>query len=207
MSLNLILEKRFWNQGLKAVVGVDEVGRGSLAGPVVAAAVCFNPTHIPIPGIYDSKRVSAKRRIELNSLIRQQARQYAITVISTAKINTQGIAAATKKAITMSLLDLSPIDIALIDGTWAPQLKFHCKAIVHGDAKCYSIAAASILAKVYRDTLMKRLSRMYPHYHWDKNMGYGTSLHRIMIRKLGPSKHHRTLFIRKTLVAANASNN
>ncbi len=207
MSLNLILEKRFWNQGLKAVVGVDEVGRGSLAGPVVAAAVSFDPGHMPIKGINDSKRVSANKRIELNALIREQARQCVVISVSAAKINAQGISAATKHAISACLLEFKPVDIALIDGVWAPQLMFPCKTIVRGDSMCYSIAAASIVAKVYRDTLMKRMSRKYPQYYWDKNMGYGTALHRTMIRQLGSTPYHRTLFIRKTLSLENPSNN
>lgn len=206
MTLTVDCEEKYWNLGKTSVIGVDEVGRGSLAGPVVAAAVSFNPGHTPIKGMYDSKCVSPLRRIKLNTLIREQCRHCVVNTVSTEKINTQGIAVATKNAITACLLEFQDIDIALIDGVWAPKMRFPCKTIVRGDTMCYSIAAASIVAKVYRDALMKRLSRKYPYYHWDKNMGYGTSLHRTMIKQHGPTPYHRTLFIRKSLVTANSSN-
>lgn len=199
MSLKLDYEQQYWSMGESNIVGVDEVGRGSLAGPVVAAAVCFYPGHKPIKGIHDSKQVTQRNRILLSNLIHQQAQKVVLREVSVEVINTKGIAVATKIAITGCLDAFNHIDRALIDGVWTPQTSYPCKAIVRGDAACYSIAAASIVAKVYRDEIMKNISNQYPHYHWDKNMGYGTLQHRMMLKKLGPSTHHRTLFIRKCM--------
>jgi ribonuclease HII len=199
MSLQLDLEQQYWSLGENMIVGVDEVGRGSLAGPVVAAAVSFYPDHQPISGIQDSKKTTKHNRLVLSKKIHQQAQKVVIREVSVKIINAKGIAHATKLAITRCLDAFNHIDRALIDGIWAAPTTYPCEAIVRGDALCYSIATASIVAKVYRDQLMKKISDQYPDYRWDLNMGYGTTLHRMMIKKIGPSPFHRTLFIRKCL--------
>lgn len=199
MPPTITRENNYWKHSVNVVVGVDEVGRGSLAGPVVAAAVCFYPGHKPIKGMHDSKQVTQRNRILLSNLIHQQAQKVVVREVSVEVINAKGIAVATKLAITRCLGAFTHIDRALIDGVWAPKSIFPCESIIRGDAACYSIAAASIVAKVYRDELMKKISDQYPKYRWDQNMGYGTALHRMILRKLGPSPHHRTLFIRKCL--------
>ncbi len=204
MSLTLDIEKTYWQKGYHSLVGVDEVGRGCLAGPVVAAAVRFAPDHVPIPGIHDSKLLSPLLRSKLSQAIHEQAMHIGIATVSVEVINTRGIAYATQAAIMQALRECNPIDMALIDGVWKPDTTYAAEALVHGDRRCYSIAAASIVAKVLRDTLMNKLHLEFPQYQWNKNKGYGTLKHRTMLEKHGATPHHRTLFIRKAL-AANCS--
>lgn len=199
MSLNIEHEQTYWRRGYHFVVGVDEVGRGCLAGPVVAAAVGFAKGHKIIHGIHDSKVLSPSARNNLSNKIYEQAVQVSIATVSVGEINSQGISAATKTAMRHALAECKHIDIALIDGIWKPSTTYAAEAIVHGDRLCYSIAAASIVAKVYRDQLMHTLHLSFPEYKWNQNKGYGTLWHRKMLKKIGPSPHHRTLFIRKSL--------
>lgn len=194
-------EKKYWQQN-KVVVGVDEVGRGPLAGPVVAGAVIFAPDHQMIAGINDSKKLSEKKRLELEQIIKEQAQAYGIGLASVEMINQSGILAATTFAMTQALKQLTKFDLLLIDGR--PINNFPIQVdqieyIVKGDSRSYSIAAASILAKVYRDQIMKNLSIEFPDYNWEKNMGYGTKKHCDAIKIHGTTKHHRELYIRKII--------
>ncbi|MGV2432671.1 MAG UNVERIFIED_CONTAM: ribonuclease HII [Rickettsiaceae bacterium] len=177
----------------KIVAGVDEVGRGPLAGPVVAAAVIANPA-IYIEGIRDSKKLSIKKRESINLSIMEHY-NYAIGEASVEEIEELNILEATKLAMFRAVgkLELVP-DIILVDGN----MKFEDKkyiSIVKGDDISASIAAASIIAKVYRDNLMKNLSLEYPEYGWEKNAGYGTHMHITAIRAYGSTIHHRKKFI------------
>lgn len=196
--LNLNLEQFLWKQEVKHIVGIDEVGRGCLAGPVFAAAVIFPPDHHPIRGINDSKTLSPKSRQELFHQIVLVASYYSVKMSSVDLINRIGIVKATHKAMELALSQLPQKQYVLVDGNQHPfpHLLHPVKTIVKGDSLVYSIAAASILAKVKRDRYMQKLHHKFPHYDWFKNKGYGTISHRQALIKHGPTPHHRTLFIR-----------
>jgi ribonuclease HII len=175
--------------------GCDEAGRGCLAGPVVAAAVILDPTK-EIIGLNDSKQISEKKRRELYELICDSALSYAISIVDHKKIDEVNILNASINAMHLAIdnLKIKP-EWLLIDGNRFhiyPDISHTC--IVKGDAKFQSIAAASILAKTYRDDLMIKLHEEFPDYNWTKNMGYPTKEHRKAIEKLGPSKYHRMSF-------------
>ena len=178
-----------------AVAGIDEVGRGPLAGPVVAAAVVFYPDQKPIRGLNDSKVLSAKARDRLALEIRSRARAIGIGAASVHEIDRWNIRRATIIAMrrALSRLGLDPTDV-LIDGMPCPELGRPHQAIVDGDAKCSSIAAASIIAKTVRDALMARLAVRHPGYAWDTNKGYATADHLAAVASLGPTRHHRQSF-------------
>lgn len=178
----------------KIVAGVDEVGRGPLAGPVIAAAVIIDPS-IHIDDIKDSKKLSEKKRVSIAEQIRLHYK-YAIGESSVAEIDELNILNATKLAMQRSVeaLKVRP-DIVLADGN----MKFddlRYKSIIKGDNISRSIAAASIIAKVYRDNIMKELSSKYPEYRWEKNAGYGTPIHVAALKEYGPTPYHRSKFIR-----------
>ncbi|HEU4763276.1 MAG TPA: ribonuclease HII [Gemmatimonadales bacterium] len=193
-------ERAAWAAGC-LLVGVDEVGRGPLAGPVVAAAVAF-PAGAPLPdGLRDSKSLTARRRAALAGQIRESALAWALGAASTAEIDRINIRVATALAMRRALTRLlarPPIVAArvrvLVDGLPVPELGHPHDALVAGDAHCPSIAAASIVAKTVRDTLMIRLARRYPGYGWETNAGYGTSEHLQALRRQGPTRHHRRSF-------------
>lgn len=184
-------ELEAWGCGLRHVVGLDEVGCGPLAGPVVAGAVMLAPDSDPIEGVYDSKVLSREQREEASEAIRAAALAWALGAASTREIERLNIRRATVLAMRRAL-DRLPIepDHLLVDGRPIPELGEH-SAIVKGDRKCLSIACASILAKVVRDRLMRRLHPRYPDYGWESNMGYATGEHLAAIRRVGPSPHHR----------------
>jgi len=194
-------EQQFWQKDKKLIVGVDEVGRGPLAGPVVAAAVIFSPDIKLIEGINDSKKVTAKNRLTLSELIKQQALAWAIGSSSVEVINKVGIVPAITLAMNQAIQQLPGFDQVLIDGNpiknFSPIDEANITYIVKGDQKSYSIASASIIAKVYRDQLMEKLSLDFPEYGWNKNMGYGTKEHILAIQRYGLTVHHRELFVRK----------
>jgi ribonuclease HII len=180
-------------RGLTRVAGVDEAGRGPLAGPVVAAAVILNPARIP-PGLNDSKRLSAAARDRLFDAIRAAA-QVGIGQASVAEIDTLNILRASHLAMTRALSALGPVDHAIIDGNLIPRaLPCTAEAVVKGDARCLSVAAASIIAKVTRDRIMVDLSQQFPGYGWDGNAGYPTKSHRAALQILGVTPHHRRSF-------------
>lgn len=203
---NLEYEQKYWQQNKKVVIGIDEVGRGPLAGPVVAGAVAFAPDHQMIEGINDSKKLSAKKRELFAQQIKAQAQAWAIGVGSIKLINDQGIMPAILFAMTSAIEQVGKFDKLLIDGLPIKQPFNHrainpsnIEYIVKGDAKSYSIAAASIIAKVYRDQLMTNLAKEFEHYGWEKNMGYGTLQHRQALQEHGATIFHRKKFIEKII--------
>lgn len=175
------------------IAGVDEAGRGPWAGPVVAAAVIIDPQCIP-DGIDDSKRLSRRRRERLYTQLQGCAR-IGVGQASVAEINAHNILAATMLAMQRAVAAL-PVEpgMALIDGNRAPQLSCAVKTMISGDARCLSIAAASIIAKVTRDRLMMVLDGQFPGYGWKTNQGYGTMAHRLALERLGVTPHHRRSF-------------
>ena len=175
--------------------GIDEVGRGCLAGPVVAAAVIL-PPECHISGLHDSKKLSPKRREELAFAIKEQAIAYAISEVAPKEIDEINILQATFRAMNKAILALSiQPEYLLIDGNrFKPETNIPFETIVGGDDKVASIAAASILAKTYRDRLMIKYAEEYPGYDWEHNMGYGTPQHLHGIRKLGITPLHRRSF-------------
>jgi len=191
---NLDLEKQYEGQ---IVAGIDEVGRGPLAGPVVSAAVIINPD-IFIEDIKDSKKLTEKKRSQISSQI-MNSYTYSIGVAEVSEIEEMNILEATKLSMIRAFkgLEIEP-DIALVDGNMKfPDPRF--KSIVKGDTLSRSIAASSIIAKVYRDKLMQELSIEYPQYGWEKNAGYGTKAHIEAIKKYGPTRHHRLSFLSNIL--------
>jgi ribonuclease HII len=195
---SLVLETRLWQQGLLNVAGLDEVGRGCLAGPVVAAAVLIPPNCQPIPGVQDSKKLSASRRQHLDQQIRQQAAAIAIGAASAREIEQLNILQATYLAMGRALERLiasAPYDHVLIDGRDPKRPQFGTyTAVIDGDALSYAIACASIVAKVRRDRFMTQLARRHPGYGWEKNAGYGTAQHLQALEKLGITPAHRRTF-------------
>lgn len=189
-------ERALWAAGAQLVAGVDEVGRGPLAGPVVAAAVVFAPCQRRVVrGVRDSKVMTAAQRAAAAIRIRKRAVAWAIAAASVREIDRINIRKASALAMRRALarLPFLPEQI-LIDGLPLPELGHEHEAIVDGDACCYSIAAASILAKVVRDRLMVRLARRYPGFLWERNKGYTTDAHMRAIRTFGPTPHHRITF-------------
>ena len=179
---------------LGLVCGVDEAGRGPLAGPVVAAAVILDPER-PIPGLNDSKKLSEKKRIALAALIRERAIAWAVAEASVAEIDLINILQASLLAMQRAVAALSvKAESALIDGNRCPQLEIPAEAIIQGDGKIASIAAASILAKTVRDAGMLALHAEYPQYGFDRHMGYPTAAHFKALEAHGVSPVHRRSF-------------
>lgn len=174
--------------------GVDEAGRGPLAGPVVAAAVILNPAQ-QIPGIADSKQLSARRREELAAAIRSHARAWAVASASVAEIDALNILRATLLAMQRAVAGLATLpDLVMVDGLHCPNLNVPTRAVVHGDATVTEIAAASILAKVARDAEMLSLHDIHPEYGFDRHKGYPTAAHLAALRAHGVSVAHRRSF-------------
>jgi ribonuclease HII len=179
--------------GAARIAGVDEVGRGPLAGPVTAAAVILDPGRIP-PGLQDSKRLTARRRVALAADIHATA-EVSIAHCSVAEIDRLNILRAAHLAMWRAVGGLDGVDHALIDGNSLPEdLPCAAQSVVKGDARCLSIAAASIVAKVCRDALMVDLAQQHPGYGWDSNAGYGSRAHLQALRDIGVSPHHRRSF-------------
>ncbi len=182
-------------QGYRRVCGIDEAGRGPLAGPVVAAAVVL-PKDFELPGLTDSKQLTARKREALYEQLMADA--YVLKSVASAsveEIDRLNILRATHLAMARAAQGLSPLpDYCLIDGSPVPNFPLPCHSLVKGDAQCLSIAAASVLAKVTRDRLMLRLHAQYPWYGWDHNAGYGTKEHLLAIEKHGITPHHRLSF-------------
>ena len=192
-------EQKAKEQGYSLVCGIDEAGRGPLAGPVYAAAVIL-PDGLELPGLNDSKKLTEKKREELFSLICEKAVAYGIGCASEQDIDEINILQATYLAMRRAVEELPvPADYALVDGNRMPPLAIPGETIVIGDASSASIAAASILAKVSRDRVMKMMDEVYPQYQFAKHKGYGTKLHVEMIREYGPSPIHRKTFLKKIL--------
>ncbi|HEX9647088.1 MAG TPA: ribonuclease HII [Alphaproteobacteria bacterium] len=183
-----------WEAAVPApVCGVDEAGRGPLAGPVVAAAVILAPGRIPA-GIDDSKRLAPARRAALDAALRRDA-EVALGIASVDEIDILNVLQASLLAMARAVAGLPrPPASALIDGTFAPALACPARALVRGDARSLSIAAASIVAKCARDRIMAELALSFPGYGWETNAGYGTPAHLAALARLGPSPHHRRGF-------------
>ncbi|MBV0899273.1 MAG: ribonuclease HII [Wolbachia endosymbiont of Fragariocoptes setiger] len=191
MNPNFELENKLFG----IIAGVDEVGRGSLAGPVISAAVIFTNRSIIINGINDSKKLTPKRRQILYNEITSVAK-FAIGSASVEEINLYNILESTKFSMKRALINLDlELDYVLIDGNQAPYVKWPVKTIIKGDNLSISIAAASIIAKVYRDKIMDNLHKEYPHYDWNHNKGYGTKKHIDAIKLHGITKYHRKNFM------------
>ncbi|MGB9886977.1 MAG: ribonuclease HII [Moorellales bacterium] len=187
-------ESELWGHGYRLVAGVDEVGRGPLAGPVVAAAVIW-PPGTAIEGLRDSKQLTSRQRERLAALIRARALCWAIASLPARYIDRYNIHQAASRAMWRALtrLPIGP-EYVLVDGSAIAGLPWPQEALVHGDGTSASIAAASILAKVWRDALMEHLHRRYPQYGFAQNKGYGTPAHLKALRLYGPCPHHRRSF-------------
>ncbi len=186
-----------YNKGFKAVCGVDEAGRGPLAGPVCAAAVIL-PENMIIEGVNDSKKLSEKKREALYDVIKESALSYSIAFATVEEIEEINILNATMLAMKRAVEGLDvPADFAYIDGNKTPELNIPCEYIIKGDARSMSVAAASILAKVTRDRLMLEYANKYPAYKFEKHKGYGTKVHMDAIREYGPCPIHRLSFLKK----------
>lgn len=191
------LENEIYDSGVTLLCGVDEAGRGPLAGPVYAAAVML-PRGCEIPGLNDSKKLTEKRREELFDVIRGKALAYGIARAEVAEIEERNILGATMLAMNRAIAKLAPPpELALIDGNRSAGIAVPSRCIVKGDARCADIAAASILAKVSRDRFMLQMAEQYPEYGFEQHKGYGTKLHYERLRQYGPSPIHRPSFLRK----------
>lgn len=191
------IEESFYARGIQMVCGIDEAGRGPLAGPVCAAAVIL-PAHLDLSGLTDSKKLTDKRRRELFPLIKEQAVAYGIGLASEREIDEINILQATFLAMERALAQLSVRpELALIDGNREKDFGIPVKTIVKGDSLSANIAAASILAKVTRDDMMLELAKQYPEYGFDIHKGYGTKAHYEALRAYGASPVHRNSFLRK----------
>ena len=190
-------ENSVYDEGHRLVCGVDEAGRGPLAGPVCAAAVIL-PRGLVIPGLDDSKKLTEKKRDELFEIIKEKALAYGIAFASVEEIEEHNILAATFIAMNRAISQLDPKpDIALIDGNRTTGIAIESRSVVKGDSKCADIAAASILAKVTRDRYMLEMAEKFPQYYFEKHKGYGTKLHYEALREHGPSEIHRLSFLKK----------
>ncbi|HIR31930.1 MAG TPA: ribonuclease HII [Candidatus Faecousia faecavium] len=191
------IEDSFYAQGYQVICGVDEAGRGPLAGPVCAAAVIL-PKHLEIPGLTDSKKMTDKKRRELFPLIQEQAVAYGIGLASQEEIDEINILQATFLAMerALSQLNVRP-DMVLIDGNRERDFGVPVQTVIKGDSLSANIAAASILAKVTRDNLMMELAQQYPQYGFEIHKGYGTKAHYEALRQYGASPIHRRSFLKK----------
>lgn len=183
-------ELAWWNEGKEYIVGMDEAGRGPLAGPLVVAAVRF-PKNYQHEGIYDSKKVSEKKREEMFEIIKSEALEYYIQIVTPKEIDELNIYRATQKAMEDLSLKFEHVDGILTDAMPLPNVTKDVLSIVKGDQKSVSIAAASILAKVTRDRIMKEYDELYPEYGFKNHKGYGTKKHLEAIEKYGVLDIHR----------------
>ncbi|RKY05698.1 ribonuclease HII [Candidatus Poribacteria bacterium] len=194
LPLDLSFEFSLRRRGYELIAGVDEAGRGPLAGPVVAAAVLF-PPDVFIPGVCDSKRLSPERREELFEEIQGKAISIGIGIVDSHEIDRINILNASLKAMRMAVECLHPRpQIVLVDGPYTPQIDVECLPICKGDRTCFSIAAASIVAKVIRDRMMIDFHRLYPQYGFDRHKGYPTPQHYRALAEFGPCPIHRRSF-------------
>lgn len=191
------IEQQYFDTGIKLICGVDEAGRGPLAGPVCAAAVIL-PPNVQIPGLNDSKKLSDKKRRELYPIIKEQAIAYGIAFVDHKEIDEINILQATYLAMERAIGQLSvKPELALIDGNRAKDFGIPVETVIHGDSLSASIAAASVLAKVTRDDYMLKMAEEYPGYDFEIHKGYGTKAHYAALRDLGPCPIHRMSFLKK----------
>ena len=191
------IEDSFYDQGIQVICGVDEAGRGPLAGPVCAAAVIL-PAHLELPGLTDSKKLSDKKRRELYPLIKEQAIAYGIGFASEKEIDEINILQATFLAMQRAIDQLEgKAELALIDGNREKDFGLPVKTVVKGDSLSANIAAASVLAKVTRDDILVEMAEKYPQYGFEIHKGYGTKAHYAALTEHGPSPVHRMTFLKK----------
>ena len=191
------IEDSFYDQGIQVICGVDEAGRGPLAGPVCAAAVIL-PAHLELPGLTDSKKLSDKKRRELYPLIKEQAIAYGIGFASEKEIDEINILQATFLAMQRAIdQQEGKAELALIDGNREKDFGLPVKTVVKGDSLSANIAAASVLAKVTRDDIMVEMAEKYPRYGFEIHKGYGTKAHYAALTEHGPSPVHRMTFLKK----------
>ena len=191
------IEQSFYEKGYNVICGVDEAGRGPLAGPVCAAAVIL-PANIEIPGLDDSKKLSDKKRRELFPIIKEKAIAYGVAFADHREIDEINILQATYLAMerAIAMLEVKP-NLALIDGNRAKDFGIPVETVVHGDSLSASIAAASVLAKVTRDDYMLEMAKTYPEYGFEVHKGYGTKAHYAALTERGPCAIHRMSFLKK----------
>ena len=191
------IEEELYNSGANLICGIDEAGRGPLAGPVVLAAVIM-PRNSMIEGVNDSKKVSEKKREKLYDLITDEAIAYGVGIIDQKEIDRINILNATKEGLTMAVKELNPKpDLIIVDALSKIDTEgIPYKSIIKGDAKCYSIACASIIAKVTRDRIMRQWDEVYPQYGFIKHKGYGTAAHISAIKEYGLCPLHRLSFVK-----------
>ena len=191
------LENEIYSSGVRLICGVDEAGRGPLAGPVCAAAVILPRGHI-IEGLDDSKKLSEKKREALYDVITASAISCGIAFATVEEIEELNILNASMLAMSRAIEKLDPApELALIDGNCNKGITVPSRCVIKGDASCADIAAASVLAKVTRDRYMLRMAEKYPEYHFEQHKGYGTRLHYSALREHGPCEIHRQSFLRK----------
>ncbi len=191
------IEDDLFNQGIQMICGVDEAGRGPLAGPVCAAAVIL-PPHLELPGLNDSKKLTDKKRRELFPMIKEQSIAYGIGFASEAEIDQLNILQATYLAMQRAIDALeAKAEFALIDGNRSKDFGLPLKTVIKGDSLSASIAAASVLAKVSRDDVMLEMAEKYPQYGFEVHKGYGTKVHYEALRQYGASPIHRATFLKK----------
>lgn len=187
-------EEQLRNVGYEQIAGIDEAGRGALAGPVVAAAVVVEPGRV-VPGVDDSKKLSPKKRVRLAEIVRRVHPNHRVVAVAPDEVDSLNILEATRLAMHRALATLSPApDVALVDAVPLPGSAVKALPMVRGDLLSYAVACASILAKVTRDRTMELLDRAFPVYGFARNKGYGSADHRRAISEHGPSRHHRLTF-------------
>lgn len=192
-----IIENEIYDSGVNIICGVDEAGRGPLAGPVCAAAVIL-PRNFEIIGLNDSKKLTEKKREALFDVIIENAVSYGIAFSTVEEIEEMNILNASMLAMNRAIAQLDPLpELSLIDGNRNNAIEYPSRCVIKGDAKCADIAAASILAKVTRDRYMLDMAEKYPQYHFEQHKGYGTKLHYEALREYGPCQIHRMSFLRK----------
>ena len=192
--LDFTVERGYFARGCRTVAGVDEAGRGPWAGPVVAAAVVVAPDSPRLEGVNDSKQLTRRRREDLAAAI-VSGLVHAVGAASVREVDRLNIRRATALAMRRALARLpAGADAVVVDGLPVPELGTAHDALVDGDARCYAVACASILAKTVRDRLMGRLAARYPDFGWERNAGYGTPAHRAALDRRGPTPHHRRSF-------------
>lgn len=198
MAPDLSIEKQLYNEGYRYIAGVDECGRGCLAGPVLACcALIYLPEHLknPIKGVDDSKKLSRERREKLSYIIKEQTVDICFGISNTDEILKFNILNASLNAMSRAIdgLKRKP-DIVIVDGKFKPDSKYKTINLVRGDSQSYAVAIASIMGKVMRDKIMTSLAKKYPYYGWDYNKGYSTKKHKEAIQKYGISNQHRVTF-------------
>ncbi len=194
------IEKEFFDKGIKYIAGIDEAGRGPLAGPVVVSSVILKPDSM-IEGVNDSKKISENKRERLYETIINEAISYGVGIIYPEEIDEINILQATKKGLTMAIKQMKQKpNIIMVDAlTGIDTLGIPYKSIIKGDAKCYSISAASIIAKVTRDRIMREWDKVYPEYGFAAHKGYGTAKHIAVLKEYGPCPIHRRSFLKNIL--------